>query len=1577
MILLIVLLVNFTSVQNYIVGQATKFLSKKLDTEVSIQHIRIDPLNKLLVQGVFVKDKQNDTLLYAGELQFRITDWFIFRDGVPVIEYVGLKDAYANLYRTSKSDEWNYQFIADAFASDSPKPKKNSQGSFNIDLRTVDLANVRFNMNDAWVGSDMNFAVGSFSIDADKIDLEKKIIDIDDIEAVSTKVILRDYDGGRPPKPRDTTTKAIDTTAFNPGMWLVKASDINLKDCYFSLDVGSGDGLPNEFDPAHIRVRDIQLDVENIQILGDTLTAELNNLSAKERCGLIVKKMQSDVRVSPTESICKDLTLQTNNSNIREYYAMHYERFPDFLDYINKVRMDARLQKTQLDSRDIAYFATVLREYPTILNISGSIVGTVTNIKARELFLTDGQSIVKGNLDMEGLPDIESTYINFSNGQLMTSGAGIFKYAPELKDNEAVDLSSITRAYFEGDFKGYINDFVINGSIATNLGNIIADVKMEVPKDNAGNTVYQGKVNVDNVNLGVLLRQPDLGSVTLRGDVNGVQSKTEETAITFKTVIDFIEYKQYKYQNINVDGKVEKDKFTGDLLISDPNVALGFYGELDYSKDKLKINAKANLLQSNLTALNLIQDDSVTLTADFDMDWEGVDVDDFIGYAKLYNIDLNRNGHQLDLDSVYVNATEAENGRKISVKSNALAATLQGQYKLTSLPSSFQYYVSGYLPNYIAAPDTVVPDQDIRFSITTNDLDSLFGIFAPSISGFNNAVIKGYLNTYQQKLQLDADIPYGKVNDYVLKNTVIQSTGDFKQLNLNAGIGTIVFADTSKKGTLKLNTTLGNDKLNFKLTTASPYTVGDAVLSGEAIAHGDTLTASIYPSEFYLNKNLWRITGGNKIIYTDGYLSISDFFLKSEAQTVAIQSSNTGLNQSIKATISNLHASEIGAVAGSNLDITGNINGYIQVNNLFTDMLITSNIKADHVAFGNDTLGNVSIGGSYDSKKHLVNLDPETGIYNGSQSITANGKISFDDKYTEQIDGLISLNQAQLPWLAPLLEGFVSDIHGSLDGKIKISGSSSAPDIDGAIRLNDIAMHIDFLGTKYSIPDGQIDINNKEIDLGKMTIIDQYKNTALITGGLTHNHFSKMALDINMKSSKFEVINLQSNESEVFYGNLIAKLESLTIRGPFDDINVRINKAEAAEKSQLFLPLSSSNEEIGAYSYVRFKTSDEEEALKEKTTQDSKLSIHIDALMNPLMEITMIMDPSTGDAITASGTGSISIDIPPNNDIRMYGKYSLEKGSYTFTLPQLFFKRNFTLDKGGVIQFVGPIDNTQLNVSGIYKTRARLYDLLSPSEKELVANLGERELNQAKMMSEIDVILKMSGSLGTPELSFNLEMVDKSSAGTFVYKKLEQVNQDQGKLFNQVASLLLVNTFMPDEGGFDGGARSGVVNNVSDIFSGTASSQLTNLISKLTGDDDIAINLKYQKYNYNADNTSGGDRNALSLNVRKNLLKDRLSIEVGSSLDWGKPTASGNTSTFNPVGDFRLQYLIKEGGNLRGNIFRTSSYDALAESNITRGGIGLSWRKSFNNLREFFGGSKYMRKEEEEAEKQKAELEEE
>src|SRR3954468_4886120 len=107
-ILLLWLLIQTSPVQNYIVGKLTKHLSEELKTEVWIGHVNLSLFDKVNLEDVLIKDQNKDTLLSAGAVKVRITDWFFLRNNI-VLKYIGLENANILLHR--RDSTWNYQFI--------------------------------------------------------------------------------------------------------------------------------------------------------------------------------------------------------------------------------------------------------------------------------------------------------------------------------------------------------------------------------------------------------------------------------------------------------------------------------------------------------------------------------------------------------------------------------------------------------------------------------------------------------------------------------------------------------------------------------------------------------------------------------------------------------------------------------------------------------------------------------------------------------------------------------------------------------------------------------------------------------------------------------------------------------------------------------------------------------------------------------------------------------------------------------------------------------------------------------------------------------------------------------------------------------------------------------------------------------------------------------------------------------------------------------------------------------------------------------------------------------------------------
>ena len=127
--LILWLLIQTPYVQNRLVDNVLKTISKNLKTSISIGSVNFTLFNKFSINDVLVRDRSKDTLLHAGHIRLNISDWFFLKKDI-TISYAGLEDVYINTYR--KDSTWNYQFILDELSSGKPSNGKPTDLKLNI-----------------------------------------------------------------------------------------------------------------------------------------------------------------------------------------------------------------------------------------------------------------------------------------------------------------------------------------------------------------------------------------------------------------------------------------------------------------------------------------------------------------------------------------------------------------------------------------------------------------------------------------------------------------------------------------------------------------------------------------------------------------------------------------------------------------------------------------------------------------------------------------------------------------------------------------------------------------------------------------------------------------------------------------------------------------------------------------------------------------------------------------------------------------------------------------------------------------------------------------------------------------------------------------------------------------------------------------------------------------------------------------------------------------------------------------------------------------------------------------------------
>jgi translocation and assembly module TamB len=224
-----------TAGQNFLTRQATSFLRKKLQTRVDIQAIRLDVPDWVALEGVYIEDKSGDTLVSGDRLYVNL-DMFSLIQGNIGINQVELEGIRLKVNRVLPDTTFNFQFIADAFASDEPTPVDTTASTLQMRLDEFLLKRVHLTYKDAVIGMDADANISNARVLFSKFNptlsqyhptnvaLQGTRADLRLYEALVKTVVDPDGPEGKPVAPK------------NPGDTLdVQLGDLNVQDLIFNF----------------------------------------------------------------------------------------------------------------------------------------------------------------------------------------------------------------------------------------------------------------------------------------------------------------------------------------------------------------------------------------------------------------------------------------------------------------------------------------------------------------------------------------------------------------------------------------------------------------------------------------------------------------------------------------------------------------------------------------------------------------------------------------------------------------------------------------------------------------------------------------------------------------------------------------------------------------------------------------------------------------------------------------------------------------------------------------------------------------------------------------------------------------------------------------------------------------------------------------------------------------------------------------------------------------------------------------------------------------------------------------------
>ena len=144
LVIIILLIGLYFSIQSYsfqswLGKEATKYLSRELNSKVEIGSIELDFFEYATLNKIFILDKHHDTILY-GDILIKIKD-FDYKNKSITIEKITLKNINSKIIKYKKDVNYNYDFLINYFSSNN---KEQTNSKWNIKFDELELNNVSF-----------------------------------------------------------------------------------------------------------------------------------------------------------------------------------------------------------------------------------------------------------------------------------------------------------------------------------------------------------------------------------------------------------------------------------------------------------------------------------------------------------------------------------------------------------------------------------------------------------------------------------------------------------------------------------------------------------------------------------------------------------------------------------------------------------------------------------------------------------------------------------------------------------------------------------------------------------------------------------------------------------------------------------------------------------------------------------------------------------------------------------------------------------------------------------------------------------------------------------------------------------------------------------------------------------------------------------------------------------------------------------------------------------------------------------------------------------------------------------------
>lgn len=1343
-------------------------------------------------------------------------------------------------------------------------------------------------------------------------------------------------------------TSLIDTTSFAKEPIRIGLNRLSLTNSRFVYQVQDQvDSSIQGMDYNNLDISSINIEMEDIHVVDDSVVAHILSMSAKDRCGVELNHLEGYANVSSSNMILKSGQLLTPESNAHLNLTFEYQSWSAYLDFINDVNIKAEIFPSQLNMSDISFFSPDIIGMDNFLRVQGDVNGPIRNLRGKDLKISYGEATsFKGDLQMTGLPNIYETFINLEVDDLSTSLIDIKSFLLPGGENLSMvppELAKFGKIRIKGRFTGFYNDFVSNNDIYTEIGKLKTDIQFQ---NNIQENIvyYKGDFNARNFDLGQFIEQEsDFGKINFKLNVKGkgLDLATLETKINGR--IDSLDFRNNELNTIFVNAMIQKNQFEGTMSIEDDLINTDFKGLINFNSENPEFDFVANLKHVKLADLGLLDiDTTASLSTNVHMNFTGGQLDQFEGLIAIDSTTFEYMGETYFMDSLYLYSHKNNTSTiqdTIRLGSDFLNGEIVGKYTLEGLPYSLEKLSQKYIHNF----DFIEYDFDketqehFDFSFILKNSSTLSNLFVPSLKLRDSLFISGHYYSDQDDLLLDVKTNEFSWDSYkIVQPQFTLQTSDDHALALFE-TKELIIKEPSKQDTLKL----GMDQLRFDMNLKndsalfgfnwynqnSKYKNKGDIKGVLNVKSSKKMNIQFTKVDMVINDSIWKVKQRSGLSIDTSSISFDSLKFYSQNQSVLFNGVIAkSLKESFQIQFQNFNISVFNIITKqSGIKLKGFITGDFQLIDAYDQAGFLADLKIKSFVLNGENLGDAELKSTWNTDQSVfVNLSLQKRGSKGEYKPLYLEGYYYPKSIENQLDMDLSLRNMSLSFLKPFLDSFVSDLEGQATGEINLKGTVEKPTINGQLDLARTQFRIIYLNTLYSLS-GTLFLDNEMLGFNEVVVFDTVGNQATIQGGLVHKNLRNFGVDLKVFPRNFVGLNTLKGMNELFYGKAVVSGD-LSIKGPFDNIFLDVNVSSESGTS-LTIPINTTLG-VSDNSFIVFIDKTDTTSNKNKKAfapQLQSFSLNMDLNITPDAKIQIFLPSQLGE-IDARGSGDLNMNLSRTGSFRMSGDYRVYRGLFHFKIRNLL-NRRFQLNEGGTISWTGDPYAGVLGMSAKYELKTSLN------------SLGLEQDSSYRNRVPVDCIIGLTGPIMDPNVKFRFEFPNATEeVKQYVFTKIDTTNPSE--MSQQMLSLLVFNSFSFN----NGTGNSTLGSSVSGSSMQIVANQLSNWLSQISKDVDIGI-----KYRPGGELTNEEVEVALSTQ----LFDERVTIDGNFGYQNVQNNPSTNASSI--VGDLNVEVKITKDGRLRLKAFnRTNTVDLLDNTSPYTQGVGIFYRKEFNNFEELF-----------------------